>query len=86
LSAQTLGWLNLAHHNPHLETLGPYKVLAYDRNIFNYITLGYYSLCLAISTVLFAMLFFRAALSSRKQLSLYLLGSIPPWAESSDHG
>jgi diguanylate cyclase (GGDEF)-like protein len=80
ITAQTLGWLNLAHYNPRLETLGPYKVLAYDRNVFNYISIGYYSLCLAISTVLFAMLFFRAAPSARKHLSLYLLGSLPPWA------
>jgi diguanylate cyclase (GGDEF)-like protein len=80
LSAQTLGWLNLAHHNPRLETLGPYQVLAYDRNAFNYITIGYYTLCMAISTLLFVMMFFRAAPSARKHLSLYLIGSLPPWA------
>ncbi len=79
-TAQTLGWLNLAHHHPRLETLGPYQVLAYDRNIFNYISLGYYSLCLGISTVLFGMMYFRSAPASRKHLFLYLIGSLPPWA------
>lgn len=79
-TAQTLGGLNLAHHNPRLETLGPYQVLAYDRNMFNYISIGYYTLCMAISTLLFVKMFFRAAPSARRHLYLYLIGSLPPWA------
>ena len=79
LSAQTLGGLNLAHHNPRLESLSSYLVLAYDRNLFNYISIGYYTLCIGISTVLFAMMFFRAAPSARKHQLLYLIGSLPPW-------
>jgi len=80
LMAQTLGWLNLAHHNPRLDALGPYQVLAYDRNLFNHISIGYYTLCLAVSTVLFAMMYFRSAPSARKHASIYLIGSLPPYA------
>lgn len=53
LTAQALGWLNLAHHNPRMDLTGPYPIFTYDRNIWNYIAVGYYSLCIGASTVLF---------------------------------
>ena len=79
LTSQTLGWLNLAHHNPRIDTSGAFPVFAYDRNLFNYIAIGYYSLCLGISTILFLIMFFRTAPSFRKHASIYLIGSLPPW-------
>lgn len=79
VSAQTLGGLNLAHHNPRMDTSGPFPVFAYDRNIWNYIAVSFYSFCLGVSTILFTIFFFRAARSSKKQAIVYLLGSIPPW-------
>lgn len=78
LSAETLGWLNLFHHNPRMDTSGVFPIFTYDRNIFNYISIGYFSLCILSSTVLFVLMLFRTASSSRQQAVLYLLGSIPP--------
>lgn len=79
LHAQTLGWLNLAHHNPQLVTSGTISVIAYDRNLFNYIAIGYYSVCLTISTILFMIMLYRSAPSFRKQAVIYLIGAMPPW-------
>ena len=79
IETQTSGLLTLAHHNARMDTSGPYPVFTYDRNSFNYITIGYYSLCLGVSTILFAFSLVRAAPSFRKQTMIYLLGSAPPW-------
>lgn len=79
LAAETLGWLNIFHHNPRMDTSGAFPIFTYDRNIFNYISVAYFSVCLLISTVLFALMFFRSAKSSHGQAVIYLLGSIPPW-------
>ncbi|MDY6873522.1 MAG: diguanylate cyclase [Chloroflexota bacterium] len=78
-TSQTLGWLNLAHLNPRMETGGAFPIFSYDRNMWNYIAIGYYSFCLGISTILFTIFSMRTARSSRKQAIVYLLGSIPPW-------
>lgn len=79
LSAETLGWLNIFHHNPRMDTSGAFPIFTYDRNLFNYISAAYYSVCLLISTSLFALMLFRSSKSSRSQAIIYLLGSIPPW-------
>lgn len=79
ITSQTLGGLNLGHLNPTMDTSGPFPIFTYDRNIWNYIAISYYSFCLGISTILFAVFSFRAARSSRKQAVVYLLGSLPPW-------
>jgi diguanylate cyclase (GGDEF)-like protein len=79
LSAETLGWLNLFHHNPRMDTSGAFPIFTYDRNIFNYISAAFYSICLLISTMLFALMLFRSSKSSRGQAIIYLLGTIPPW-------
>lgn len=79
LTAQTLGWLNLAHHNPRMDFSGPFPIFTYDRNIWNYIAVGYYSLCIGASTVLFAIAFFKSAPVVKKNALIYLLGSIPAW-------
>ena len=46
LTSQTLGWLNLAHHNPRLEIIAGSSFFMYDRNLFNYLAIAYYLLCL----------------------------------------
>ena len=79
LSAETLGWLNIFHHNPRMDTSGAYPIFTYDRNIFNYISAAFFSVCLLISTILFALMLFRSSKSARSQAMIYLLGSIPPW-------
>ena len=79
LSAETLGWLNIFHHNPRMDTSGAFPIFTYDRNLFNYVSAAYYSICILISTALFALMLFRSSKSSRKQATIYLLGSIPPW-------
>jgi diguanylate cyclase (GGDEF)-like protein len=79
LVSQTLGWLNLGHHNPRLDMSGPFPVFTYDRNLYNYIIIGYYSVCLAISMVLYLAMYFRSAPSFRDQAVVYLIGSVPPW-------
>lgn len=78
-SAETLGWLNIFHLNPRMDTSGAFPIFTYDRNLFNYISAGYFSVCIFTSTVLFAIMLFRSAKSSRSQALIYLLGSIPPW-------
>jgi diguanylate cyclase (GGDEF)-like protein len=78
-TSQTLGWLNLAHLNPRMDFSGPFPIFTYDRNTWNYIAIGYYSICLGLSTILFVVFSMRAARSSRKQAIVYLMGSIPPW-------
>ncbi len=78
LSAETLGWLNIGHLNPRMETSGAFPIFTYDRNFFNYISAAYYSVCLLISTSLFTLMLFRSSKSSRSQALVYLLGSIPP--------
>lgn len=79
LVSQTLGWLNLGHHNPRLDLTGPFPIFMYDRNIYNYVIVGYYSLCLGISLLLFLIMYFRSASAFRDQVIIYLLGSLPPW-------
>ena len=79
LSAETLGWLNIAHHNPRMDTSGAFPIFTYDRNLFNYISAVYFSICIFLSTLLFALMFFRSSKSSHGQALVYLLGSIPPW-------
>jgi diguanylate cyclase (GGDEF)-like protein len=79
-TAQTLGTLNLMHHNPRLDQTGLYPVFIYDRSIFNMVVILYYSLCLGVSTILFVFNMVRAAASFRKHAMIYLIGSAPPWA------
>ena len=79
LSAQTLGWLNLFHHNPRLDYNGTFPVFVYNRSLFNYIALGFYTLCLGFSTLVFLIMILRVAPSFRKQAAIYLIGSLPPW-------
>ena len=80
VTAETLGWLNLAHHNPRMDFSGAFPIFAYDRNLFNYISVAYFSFCILFSTVLFVLLLFRSAPSFRKHAMIYLIGSMPPWA------
>ena len=79
LTAQTLGWLNLAHHNPSMDFSGPFPIFTYDRNIWNYIAVGYYSLCIGGSTVLFAISLVKSTPAVKKNALIYLLGSLPAW-------
>jgi diguanylate cyclase (GGDEF)-like protein len=79
LTAQTLGWLNLAHHNPRMDFSGPFPFFTYDRNIWNYIAVGYYSLCIAGSTVIFAIGYFKSVPAVKANALIYLLGSLPAW-------
>jgi diguanylate cyclase (GGDEF)-like protein len=79
LTAQTLGWLNLAHHNPRMILSGPFPMFTYDRNLWNYIAVGYYSLCIATSTVVFAIALFKSVPAVKKNALIYLLGSLPAW-------
>lgn len=79
LVSQTLGWLNLSHHNPRMDLSGLFPIFTYDRNIFNYIVVGYYSLCLGISMILFLIMYFKSVSSFKNQVVIYLLGSLPPW-------
>ncbi len=79
LTAQTLGWLNLAHQNPRMDFSGSFPIFTYDRNIWNYIAVGYYSLCIGASTVLFAIALFKSVPAVKKNALIYLLGSLPAW-------
>ncbi len=79
LASQTLGWLNLSHHNPRMDRSGLFPIFTYDRTIFNYIVVGYYSLCLAISMILFLIMYLKSVSSFKNQVIIYLLGSLPPW-------
>ena len=79
LSAETLGWLNIFHQNPRMDTSGAFPIFTYDRNIFNYISAAFFSVCLLLSTALFGLMLFRSSKSARSQAMIYLLGSIPPW-------
>lgn len=79
LVSQTLGWLNLGHHNPRMDLSGPFPIFIYDRNIYNYVIVGYYSLCLGISLLIFLIMYFRSVSSFRNQVVIYLLGSLLPW-------
>lgn len=78
ISSQTLGGLNWAHKNPRIDISSGYPLFDYDRNIWNYIAVGYYSLCLGVSTVLFAFSMFRSVAAFRKSAIIYLVGSLPP--------
>ena len=77
-TSQTLGGLNWAHINPRVDFSGSFPMFSYDRNVWNYIAVGYYSLCLTVSTVLFALSMFRSVASFRKSAAIYLIGSLPP--------
>ena len=78
ITSQTLGWLNWAHINPRIDYSGPFPMFNYDRNIWNYIAVGYYVLCLVVSTILFALSMFRSVSSFKKSAIIYLVGSLPP--------
>ena len=78
IGSQTLGTLNWGHLNPRVDYSGAFPVFAYDRGVWNYIAAGFYTLCLAISTVLFALSMVRSVASFKRNAAIYLLGSLPP--------
>ncbi len=79
LAAQTLGGRNLWHLNPRLNTAGPFPTFTYDRGFIALLGTAYSSLCLAISTILFAITLVRVAPAFRKQAAILLVGSLTPW-------
>jgi len=79
LISQTLGTLNLGHINPRMDTSGAFTIFTYDRGLYNYISLGFYSICLTASTIVFLLMLFRSAPSFKKQAVIYLIGSVIPW-------
>jgi diguanylate cyclase (GGDEF)-like protein len=81
-AAQTLGWQNLLHPNPHLDTSGPFPTFAYDRGILMYIGLIYMSLCLGISAILFTIMLLRAAPVIRPQAVVFWIASLLPWGSA----
>ena len=78
ITSQTLGTLNWGHINPRIDFSSGYPMFNYDRNVWNYIAVGYFSLCLGVSTVLFASSMFRSVALFRRNALVYLLGSLPP--------
>jgi len=79
LITQTLGWLNLGHPNPRLDTSGPFPTFAYDRGLFIYVSVAYESLYMAISTALFTVLLFQSAPAFRAQAGIFWVASLIPW-------
>jgi diguanylate cyclase (GGDEF)-like protein len=82
MAAQTLGWLNLAHHNPHLDTSGAFPTFAYDRGLINTIGMAFMSLCLGTSTLLFTVMLLRSAPAFRTQAVIFWIGSMIPWCSA----
>lgn len=79
IASQTLGWLNWAHANPRIDMISGYPLFMYDRSVWNYIAVGFDSLCLISSTVLFSISMFRSVASFKKSALIYLIGSLPPF-------
>ena len=77
--AQTLGGLNLGHINPRMDTSGSFPIFTYDHGLYNLCAIGFYSICLAASFIIFVIMYFRSAPSFRKQAVIYLAGSVLPW-------
>ncbi|MBI9046935.1 MAG: diguanylate cyclase [Anaerolineaceae bacterium] len=79
IAGQTLGGANLFHPNPHLYLEGPFPIFAYDRGIVGWLGVVYSILCLAISTILFVLMFLRSAPTFRSHAALLAFGSLFPW-------
>lgn len=80
LAAQTLGGLDLYHNNPRLDTTGFFPVFIYDRSPIAWLAVTYYTFCITTSTLLFTLMLLRSASAFRRQATLFLLGSLIPWA------
>jgi diguanylate cyclase (GGDEF)-like protein len=78
-ATQTLGTLNLAHPNPHLDTVGPFSTFDYTRGVFLYIGAAYYNVCLFTCMVLFTIHLIRSAPAFRPQAWLFWIGSLIPF-------
>jgi len=80
--SQTLGGLNLLHHNPRLATGEVLSLFKYDRGWEIYLVTAVQSVYIAASVILFTIGLFRGALVSRRQIAVYWIGSILPLASS----
>jgi diguanylate cyclase (GGDEF)-like protein len=79
VASQTLGGLNLAHPNPHLNTSGPFPTFTYDRGLFMYLALGFMTLCLASTLVLFIIMLLHSAPAFREQAALWVIACLFPF-------
>lgn len=80
--SQTLGGLNILHPNPRLASGELISLFAYDRGWPIYILTITQSLYIAATVALFVLGLVRGAPIPRKQILIYLLGSIFPWCSS----
>jgi len=78
-TAQTLGWLNLFHHNPRLDTDWLFPTFIYDRSFFSYLFLVYCVLFILVATVFYMIRLIDTAAPFRRQTILYLTASMLPW-------
>lgn len=78
-ATQTLGSVNLVHHNPRLDLTGPFPTFSYDRGIWMYIGLAYINVCLLACLVLYTIMVLRSKPAFRNQAILFWLGSIIPF-------
>lgn len=78
-ATQTLGTLNLVHHNPRLETSGLFPTFTYDRGLILYLGLAYINVCLLSCLVLYSIMVFRSTAAFRNQAILFWVGSLVPF-------
>jgi len=79
LAAQTLGTSNLVHHNPRLDTTGPFSTFTYDRGVILYLGLAYVNVCLMACLILYSNMVFRSSPAFRNQAILFWMASLIPF-------
>jgi hypothetical protein len=80
--SQTLGGLNLLHPNPRLADGDQLSLFKYDRGPAMYLVTVVQSSYLAAGIILFTIGLVHGRPVPRKQMVIYWLGSILPWASS----
>lgn len=78
-SAQTLGGLNLFHLSPRIETSGAFPFFTYDRGLVAWISVTYLTFCVTASTFIFSVMYLRSTPLFRRQVMLFIFGSLIPW-------
>ncbi len=78
-SAQTLGGLNLFHLSPRIVTSGPFPFFTYDRGLVAWISVTYLTFCVTASTFIFSVMYLGSTPLFRRQVMLFILGSLIPW-------
>ncbi len=73
-------WTNQMHLEPHLTPGAPFPTLSYTRGLWTWLSIGNVSFCLVLSIATFISMSLHAVSTFRKQMLMFILGSLLPLA------